>query len=255
MVLSDVDYETVCDGERVISGANFMASPLSNFLELTDLAGQHFLLHPVCSDLFVCLQHLHAHRKDSTSAVVVLPKHVWRKSLRNAQYLQDLPCSDVLFVPTTDKALGECPAHVYYATPGPTESVCAVDGASGLTMQVHGTVSNAAVVLSMDSMCSHTLLSAAYVRRMKIAVEPRLGSALQVAVAIGIVCTSQAACKVRLKLQDSTADLTCHGIPLAEAYQVMPGDDWLSKYSATLTWGHQCCVLTKGNQYHVSAWP
>ena len=55
VVLSDVDFETVCDGESVMSGADFMASPLSQFLELTDLADQHFLLHPACCDLFVCL--------------------------------------------------------------------------------------------------------------------------------------------------------------------------------------------------------
>ncbi len=77
-------------------------------LEMTDLAGQDFLLHPACGDLFACLQHLHAHKANSTSAVVVLPKQpgVWRRYLRDAQLL-DCPGSDALFAPSDDDALGE----------------------------------------------------------------------------------------------------------------------------------------------------
>ena len=37
---------------NVKHGANISASPLSVFLELTDLADHHLLLHPACSDLF-----------------------------------------------------------------------------------------------------------------------------------------------------------------------------------------------------------
>ena len=160
-----------------------MASPLSEFLKLTDLADEKFLLHPATNDLFACL--LHAHKQASTSAVVVLPKHpgVWRKYLRNAQLLQDLPCNDALFVPSADETMGKLAVQVYYVSPVATDSVCAVVGAMGLTMQFHGTVSNAPVVLSMDSMCSHTLMSANYARGMRIHVEPSVGSPLQVTVA------------------------------------------------------------------------
>ena len=135
--MSDVDFKTVCDGESVISGASSMASPLSHFLKLTDLTDQHFLLHPACSDLFACLQHLHSHKKASSSAVVVLPKHPgkWHKYLRNAQLLQDLPCGNALFVPAADETLHKRPIQVYYVSPVPTCSLCAVVGASGLTMQ------------------------------------------------------------------------------------------------------------------------
>ena len=44
------------------------------------------------------------------------------------------------------------------------------------------------------------------------------------------------------------ADLTCHVIELSDAYEVILSEDWLSKYSATLSWEHRCCVLTKGSQ-------
>ena len=174
-----------------------MASPLSHFLKLTDLTDQHFLLHPACSDLFACLQHLHSHKKASSSAVVVLPKHpgMWHKYLCNAQLLQDLPCSNALFVPAADETLHKRPIQVYYVSPVPTCSLCAVVGASGLTFHFYGTVSNAPVILSMDSMCSHTLMSASYARHMKIAVEPSVGPPLQVAVANGMVCTSLGICK------------------------------------------------------------
>ena len=211
VVLSDVDFETVCNGESVISGANFMSSPLSVFLKLTDLTDQHSLLHPACSDLFACLQHLHSHKRASTSAVVVLPKHpgMWQKCLCNAQ---DVPCGNALFVPAADETLHKRPVQVYYIL----------------------SVSNAPVVLSMDSMYSHNLMSGSYVRRMKIAVEPSVRPPLQVAVANGMVRTSLGICKVRLKLQEFIADLTFHVIPLADAYEVL-GDDWLSKYSATLS--------------------
>ena len=32
------------------------------------------------------------------------------------------------------------------------------------------------------------------------------------------------------------------------AYEAILGEDWLSKYSATLSWELRCCVLTKGSQ-------
>ena len=96
VVVSDDDYEIVCNGERVMHGASSLASPLSLFLKQTGLSDESFLLYSACNDLFACFQHLHAHKQASTSAVVVLPKRprVWRKYLRNLQLLQDLPSSD-----------------------------------------------------------------------------------------------------------------------------------------------------------------
>ena len=72
VVLSDDDYKTVFSGVKI--GVNFTASPLSEFLKLTDLAKQRFLLRPACNNLFACLQHVYAHKEASTSDVAVLPK-------------------------------------------------------------------------------------------------------------------------------------------------------------------------------------
>ena len=254
VVLSDLDYNSLLnDSDTALNvklGANISPSPLSVFLKLTDLADHDLLLYPACSDLFACLQHFHAYKQASTSAVVVLPKrpNICRKFLHNAQELAVIPCSDASFVPTAHEALGKHAVQVYYISRVVTDSVCAVVGSLGLTMQFYGTVSNAPVVLSMDSQCSHTLMSASYARRMKIHVDHGVESPLQVAVANGMVCTSTGTAKVRLKLQQFVADLTCHVVELAEAYEIILGDDWLSKYSATLSWGHKCCVLTKGSQ-------
>ncbi|DBB04262.1 TPA: hypothetical protein ACH3X1_016713 [Trebouxia sp. C0004] len=49
-------------------------------------------------------------------------------------------------------------------------------------------------------------------------------------------------------MQQFSADLTCHVVELADACEIILGEDWLCKYSATLSWGHKCCVLTKGSQ-------
>ena len=61
----------------------------SEFLKLTDLADQRFLLHPACNDLFAGIQHFHAQKEASTSAVVVLPKQpgMWLKCLHGLQLL------------------------------------------------------------------------------------------------------------------------------------------------------------------------
>ena len=40
----------------------------------------------------------------------------------------------------------------------------------------------------------------------------------------------------------------CHVVGLADAYQVILGEDWFGKYSATLSWGNRCCVLAMGSQ-------
>ena len=62
------------------------------------------------------------------------------------------------------------------------------------------------------------------------------------------VCTSEGTCKVRLKLQESSADLTCPVVQLADAHEVILGEDWFSKYAATLSWQRSCCVITKFRQ-------
>ena len=75
-----------------------------------------------------------------------------------------------------------------------------------------------------------------------------MGEPLRVAVADGVIHASAGTCKVRLKMQQFSADLTCHVVELADAYEIILGEDWLCKYSATLSRGHKCCVLTKGSQ-------
>ncbi len=59
VVLSDVDYNTIYHADDIVVKSNdeFTASPLSVFLEMTDLAGQDLLLHPACSDLFAFCMH------------------------------------------------------------------------------------------------------------------------------------------------------------------------------------------------------
>ena len=146
----------------------------------------------------------------------MLPKQpgVCRKYLRSAQLNQDMPSSDALFIPSADKAMGKSAFPVYYDSPVVTASACAVVDSLGLTMQFYGTVSQAPVVLSMDSQCSHTLMSASYAQRMKLHVEQSGEAPFQVAVANGQVCTAIGICKVRLKLQEFSGDLTCHVLSL-----------------------------------------
>ena len=251
VVLSDVDYDTIycADNHIVKSDDELTASLLSIFLEMTDLAGLELLLHPACGDLFACLQHLHAHNTNSTSAVVVLSKQpgVWRRYLRDAQLLS-CPGSDALFAPSDDVALSEHAQQVYYVPPVATGSLAAVVGSLGLTMHFKATVAGAPATCLMDSCCTNTLMSASYARRVGINVESSVGEPLRVAVADGVIHASTGTCKVRLKLQQFSADLTCHVVELADAYEIILGEDWLCKYSATLSWGHKCCVLTKGSQ-------
>ncbi len=53
------------------------------------------------------------------------------------------------------------------------------------------------------------------------------GEPLRVAVADGVIHASAGTCKVRLKLQQFSADLTCHVVELADAYEIILGEDWL----------------------------
>ena len=126
---------------------------------MTDLAGQHVLLHPACSNLFACLHHYNAHKQSNTSAVVMLPKQpgMWRQCLRGAQLLRDCPCSDALFVPADAEALSKYARQVYYDSPVVSGSVCAVIASLGLTMQFMAiaSVSNAPASVLMDLCCTH----------------------------------------------------------------------------------------------------
>ena len=137
---------------------------------------------------------------------------------------------------------------MYYDKPVVSDSVCAVIGSLGLTMQFRASVSNAPASVLMDSCCTNTLMSASYARQMEFTVQATVGTPLQVAVANAAVCSSIGTCKVRLSLQQFSADLLCTVVELADAYEVTLVEDWLSRYSATLSWDHRCCVLTKGSQ-------
>ena len=164
------------------------------------LDGHRFLLHPSVEDLYTCLDHYVAHKSATTSACTVLPKQsgMWRKFLRGAQLLKEYTSHVAMFVPADDADFGKPALQVYYHSPVVTDSVCASIGTLGLTLQFHGTVSGVPVSILLDSGCSHTLMSAAYARRVGIAVEP-VGEALHVAVADGMVCSSSGISKVRLK--------------------------------------------------------
>ena len=51
-----------------------------------------------------------------------------------------------------------------------------------------------------------------------------------------------------MQLREFSADLICHVVELADAYEVNLGEDWLSKYSDdTMSYGHEYCVVTKGS--------
>ncbi len=75
-----------------------------------------------------------------------------------------------------------------------------------------------------------------------------MGKPLQVAVADGVIHASAGTCRVCLKLQQFSADLACDVVELADAYEIIFAEDWLCKYTATVAWGHSCCVLTKSSQ-------
>ena len=105
LVLSDCDCNAVLDcldSGDAITDCSITASPLSALMLMTDLAGHHFLLQSSVTDLYTCLEHDSAHKSASTSACIVLPKQpgVWRKYLRHAQLLKDLPRSDACFAPS-----------------------------------------------------------------------------------------------------------------------------------------------------------
>ncbi len=170
--------------------------------------------------------------------------------MRDAQLLS-CPGSDAMFTPGDDFALGEHAKLVYYVPPGATGSLAAVVGSLGLTMHFKATVAGAPATCLLNSCCIYlcltSLMSASYARRVGINVKLGVGEPLRVAVTDGVIHASTGTCKVRLKLHFS-ADLTCHVVELADAYESIHGEDWLCKYYAILFWGHKCCVLTKASQ-------
>ena len=88
-------------------------------------------------------------------------------------------------------------------------------------------------------------MATAYARRMGITVTSQ-EKPLQTEVANGVICSSAGNCKVRLGLQQFSAELTCTVVELAKQYEIVLGEDWLLKHRATLSWDHMCCVVAKG---------
>ena len=150
VVLSDSDTGSllntkVLSAADVINYVGFVTTPPSEFLQSTDLSTDlSFLLHPACSDLYACLEHYAAHKDASPSAVIVMPKQpgMWLKYVRTAQLLRDFPCSDALFTHCDDESLGKHAGQVYYDSRVATDSICAVIGSLGLTIQFQGSISD-----------------------------------------------------------------------------------------------------------------
>ena len=243
VVLSDADVDTLQIVSNVDGSVRLVHYLISWSAQILLISVFSCILLAVTCMLALSIMH---HKKPSTSAVIVLPKQpcMWRKYLRHARMLNAFTGSDALFAPCDGEHFGKHVVQVLYDSHVMTDSVCAVIGSLGLTMHFQGSMSGVPTSLLMDSCCTNTLMSrsAAYARR----VDSTGGSPLQVA--NGMVCSSLGTCKVRLKLQQFPVDLTCHVVELADAYEVILGEDWLSKYSATLSWGHKCYVLTKGSQ-------
>ena len=228
---------------------NPKASSLTDFYNMTDLSNKSLLLHSSSGDLSACLQHYVAHRSASTSACIVMPKWngLWRKYLCSMHLLKDCLDGNAMYVPAADLHCSACPLQVYYDPVHVLESICNGIGRSGLTMHSQGTVSNAAANVFLDSCCSHTLMSASFAGHMGFTVTP-VNNPLQVEVASGTVCTSLGTCKVRLELQQFSANVTFSVVELAKQYDVILGEDWLSHHAATMSWEHQCCVVSKGGR-------
>ena len=174
-------------------------------------------------------------------------KGLWRKYLRGMQLLKECSFSNALHVPDADVCHCDWPVQVYYDPVNVVDSVCNVVGPSGFTMHFQGTVSDAAAHVFLDFSSSHTLTSASYARRMGFTVTP-VNNPLQVEVASGSVCSSIGTCTVCLELQQLSAIVTVSVIELAKQYDVSLGENWLSHHNATMSWEHQCCVVSRGGR-------
>ena len=98
--------------------------------------------------------------------------------------------------------------QVYYDPVHVSGCLGSIAGANKLTMQFQGTISNAPACVMMDSMCTHTPMGASFARRLSITATPN-EQPLQVEVVNGVICSSIGTCKVRLGLQQFSAELTC----------------------------------------------
>ena len=157
---------------------------------------------------------------------------LWRKYLKHMQLLKDWESNVELYLPIADRSSGKWPLQVYYDPVHVGKQLGSIAGANKLTMQFQGTVSNAPACVRMDSMCSHTLMGASFARRLGITITPD-EQPLQIEVANGVICSSIGTCKVRLGLQQFSAELTCSVVELAKQYELILGEDWLLKHRAT----------------------
>ena len=115
VVLSDSDTGSllntkVLDCTDVINDVGFVSTPLSEFLQSTDLADQRLLLHPACSDLYACLEHYSAHKKATTSAVIVMPKQPGMCALHNClgTFLAVMLCLHLVMMKPWESMLFRC---------------------------------------------------------------------------------------------------------------------------------------------------
>ena len=241
IVVSDADVASA------VMNLTSRVSSMTEFCHMTDLSHKHVLLHPASGDLRICLDHYVRHRTANTSGCIVMPKWngLWRKYLKHMQLLKDWESNVELYLPIADRSSGKWPLQVYYDPVHVGKQLGSIAGANKLTMQFQGTVSNAPACVMMDSMCSHTLMGAAFAWRLGITVTPD-EQPLQIEVANGVICSSIGTCKVRLGLQQFSAELTCPVVELAKQYELILGEDWLLKHRATLSWEHSCCVVAKG---------
>jgi hypothetical protein len=134
--------------------------------------------------------------------------------------------------------------HMYYDPPK-LRILNSISLTNGLIMQFQGKVSRINAHVLVATPISHCYLNSTYVKRIGLRVveyngKGRLGN--------GLESELEEKSKVHFKIQQYQSQVSCLVTKLHNGFDLILGDDWLSKNKVHLDYESKTCILYKGNK-------
>ena len=239
----------------VHSESSTLSSDFNSLHRVCDenLSGVHSWINVQMSQLRSSLLHYHdCKRKDpyATSACVLVPavqRGMFREMLKHWTVVKDiragtpiLTVKDGVSTPTVSKYH----MQVLY-DPVMTEQLSAVVQDGRVTMHFVGQAAGTEVDFLFDSGASANYVSKAFAKLHGLVISPTKSN---VELGTGSVVQPHGECSLHIRLDDYREKVKCLVIDMLSDFQVILGDDWLTKVGAIFDFGTARCTVKKSNR-------
>lgn len=247
----------------IVSGKSVMQPDCQTLMTINDFTDircndHHVWLQPDVSDVDAFLSHYFRCKNenpDSTSAVIILPKHLKHDHARmfkqqHLQLLREFPAGTCI-VPDSEGKLQPIKhkLQAWYDAPLLLQSGSLsepeqehVITSNENCMEFTGAIAGSKCRIKIDTGASHNFISSSFVQKAGLSVTPCKRT---VALADGMQVSIIGSCSAHLKLGTVSDVVHCYVLKLSDAYDVLLGAQWLKQRQAVLRFPEGALIVRK----------